>query len=114
MRKKSDGPIKVGDRIGAIFEASNTEVGLIGYGVYLGAETPPVGTLGIGNDLHAIGMASAKLQMDDGTIVWGHECWWGPEPSVKRLCRKYKTRTVDFLAMRSVGELAAHPPGTLN
>ena len=67
----------IGDRIGAILSADETTVKLLGYGVYAGDEIPPSGFA------HAVGITNPKLQLDDGSIVWGQECWWGSEQAVK-------------------------------
>lgn len=70
---------KQGDRIGAILSAKDNMVKFLGYGVYLGEETPP--------DLP---IPNPKLQMDNGAIVWGYQCWWGGESAVKSQIEKYK------------------------
>lgn len=70
---------KQGDRIGAILSAKNNVVKLLGYGVYLGKETPP-----------DYPFPNPKLQMDNGAIVWGYQCWWGDESAVESQIAKYK------------------------
>lgn len=68
---------KIGERIGAILSATETEAKLLGYGVFAGEEIPPDGFC------HAIKMKNPKLVLDNGTIVWGQECWWGSEEAIK-------------------------------
>lgn len=69
---------KIGDRVGAMLSANNTQVHLIGYGTYQGDHIPPDDIGGFN-----IGLANPKLVMDDGTVVWGCECWWGSETAVR-------------------------------
>ena len=63
---------KVGMRVGAILEANRTTVHLLGYGVYDGDIEHP-----------EYGFPNPRITLDDGRIVWGMECWWGPEAEVK-------------------------------
>lgn len=76
---------KIGSRIGAILSLNGNkkQVELIGYGTYAGDEVPPAGTAGIGAVLHEVGITTPKLVLDDGQVVWGCECWWGPEDELK-------------------------------
>ena len=63
----------IGDRVGAILKADPEEVHLLGYGVYKGDEIPPDG----------FGVPNPKIELDNGDIIWGHQCWWGEEDKVK-------------------------------
>lgn len=65
---------QVGDRIGAILSAKKGEVKLLGFGIYAGRE--------VAKPEHG-GWANHKLILDDGRVVWGYECWWGSEESVR-------------------------------
>jgi hypothetical protein len=95
---------QVGERVGAIIgRMQDGTVGMAGYGVYESAdEIPPVPvglmrTAGdtwdevdayyrteLGMEDGFRGNPNPKLRMDDGTVVWGAEVWWGPESAVKR------------------------------
>jgi hypothetical protein len=68
---------EIGDRIGAIQKADEKTVWLYGYGTYQGEQVPPTGVA------HELGWKNPKLLLDNGTIVWGQECWWGAEAAVK-------------------------------
>jgi hypothetical protein len=68
-----------GSRVGAIQKADEKTVWFYGYGVYVGDEIPPSGFA------HEVGLRNPKIQLDDGGIVWGRECWWGPEEQVKKM-----------------------------
>lgn len=71
---------KVGDRAGAILSTNDTEVRLLGYGVYDGYVMHP-----------EHGFENPRITLDDGRHVWGMECWWGPEEKIKQMIG---TRTV--------------------
>ena len=71
-------------RVGAIQKTDAETVYLFGYGIYLGCEVPPLGTYCLGVDLHEEAHPNPKIRLDSGDIVWGCECWWGGEESVKR------------------------------
>lgn len=64
---------KPGMRVGAIQDADQQVVNLFGYGVYNGDE--PCEMLG--------GMPNPKITLDNGSVVWGCQCWWGPEEAIK-------------------------------
>lgn len=66
-----------GTRVGAILSADKETVRLLGYGTYIGNEIPPEGPL------HKIGIPNPKIQLDNGDVVWGYQCWWGDEEEVK-------------------------------
>lgn len=70
---------KIGDRIGAVLSANKETVNLLGYGIYAGDEIPPNGIL------HIIGAKNPKLQLDNGKMVWGYQCWWGSEDAVRKM-----------------------------
>jgi hypothetical protein len=83
------------------------QVRLLGYGVYEGDVVPdrPLGMFGDFDTWEAVakfmaedgsraadgsewtaenvGMPNPKIVLDSGVIVWGAECWWGPEAQVK-------------------------------
>ncbi|MDR1516457.1 MAG: hypothetical protein LBS45_12265 [Synergistaceae bacterium] len=61
------GRIKIGLRVLAFRDATDTEVNIYGYGAYVGNEPCPV--MG--------GIPNPKIVLDSGDVVWGCECWWG-------------------------------------
>ena len=87
---------KKGERIGAVLKANSETVHLIGYGVYVGDETPPEAVGGFN-----IGFPNPKLQLDDGTVVWGCECWWGPEDKIRAMHEGKTVVQVDMAAERA-------------
>jgi hypothetical protein len=75
---------KIGDRVGAILSSDKDSVNLFGYGTYQGDEIPDESCAGfMAAILRDAKHANPKIVLDDGTIVWGCECWWGPEEKVK-------------------------------
>ena len=55
-------------RVVAIRDADEKEINIYGYGECVGNEPCPV----------LSGIPNPKIVLDDGSVVWGCECWWGP------------------------------------
>jgi hypothetical protein len=92
--------VKQGERVFAVLAATIKEVSLLGFGVYVGDEVPPV-PMGVVRALYRVTTweefdrvaaedaecepnpaarpTNPKIVLDDGAVVWGAECWWGPE-----------------------------------
>ena len=79
--------IEVGARVGAIMSADEKEVQFFGYGTYKGDVVPPEGILAMGVPMKA---PNPKIELDNGEVVWGCECWWGSEARVKESLGKRK------------------------
>lgn len=86
--------VKIGDRVGAISHADKDRVFLFGYGVYAGDEAG-----GPMDQLMEEPWANPKIQLDDGSVVWGCECWWGPEARIRE---KIGSREVIMMPSRAV------------
>ena len=86
---------KVGERIGAVLSQDSYITNLLGYGVYLGEEVPPPETGGFN-----LGLPNPKLQLDNGDVVWGCECWWGHEEAVRAMIEGTTIRVVSIHAGR--------------
>lgn len=76
-----------GIRVGAVLSADEFEVKLLGFGVYEGdfmygdesvADSPAGHTADLGRYL----ATNPRIRLDSGEVVWGCECWWGPEADV--------------------------------
>lgn len=71
--------------------ASHTEDGkayVFGEGVYVGPARPKNGTLTpfgpITDDHFPAEWQNPKIELDNGKVVWGCQCWWGPVEQVKK------------------------------
>jgi len=74
---------RVGERVGVLRDANPEVVHLFGYGVYACDEVPTEDVDGCMGRLGLFGVKNPKMVLDDGTVVWGCESWWGPEAKVK-------------------------------
>jgi hypothetical protein len=92
----------VGDRVGAILSASGDTCKLIGYGTYQGYHVPDDERVQIfGQSLKEIDRENPKIELDNGDIVWGCECWWGDEDAVKVEVSRYaNVETIDINTLR--------------
>lgn len=63
-----------GTRVGAIKSADDTTVELLGFGTYQGYDESP------------LGVPNPKIELDDGTVVWGFQCWWGEQEKIEKMC----------------------------
>ena len=93
-RKKGTMKYGIGDRIGAIRNSDKDTAYIFGYGVYAGDEVPPDDVMGPFGRLGLYRAKNPKLIMDDGTVVWGCECWWGGEDSIRK---NIGTRSVELV-----------------
>lgn len=64
--------VKPGERVFAVESSDATSVRLYGFGKYVGDETPP-------GFEEIPWYKNPKILLDDGSVVWGMQCWWGPE-----------------------------------
>lgn len=78
--------MEIGDRVGVIQKAERDTVYLFGYGTYEGEHIPPDDVGGFN-----VGIPNPKLKLDDGTIIYGCESWWGPESNVRKNVGEFKT-----------------------
>lgn len=63
--------ITEGSRVGAIRDSNKQTVNLYGYGVYIGYRMHP-----------QWGVENPCIELDGGGVVFGIECWWGPEQQI--------------------------------
>ncbi len=67
---------QVGSRVGAILSGGEEGIKFLGYGVYVGDEVPEGAAGFMGEGLREYAIANPKIELDNGLIVWGCECWW--------------------------------------
>lgn len=91
---------KLGDRVGAIYQATATKVEFFGYGVYQGRGIPDKSVCGFAAFLAEEGMDNPKILLDSGKVVWGCECWWGPADLVKQKIGDREVVEVDVEEVR--------------
>lgn len=101
-----------GTRVGAFLSMKGGVVEFLGWGRYLGEEIPN-GAAGLLSELAVeLGMQSPKIQLDDGEVVWGCECWWGPEGRVQSLLDEAdEVLLVDIRAVRATYVTGRQPTG---
>ena len=75
---------QVGDRVGAICSADSETVKFFGYGTYQGDHIPPDDVMGPFGHMALYGAKNPKIQLDDGSVAWGCECWWGSEDQIRK------------------------------
>ncbi len=92
---------KIGDRVGAILKTTGDTVELIGYGTYVGDEIPHDKVAGIGELLREMEHTNPKIKLDSGQDVFGCECWWGAEATVKASIGDRLIVAVDIDKIRS-------------
>lgn len=83
---------ETGYRVGAIMGGDDKSVKFFGYGVYEGDFELP-GSVGGFN----FGQKNPRIKLDSGKIVWGCECWWGPEENIKKNLEIYKSQGLEII-----------------
>lgn len=83
---------KPGERVAAILRATEDEVWYLGAGVFVGYEVPDESAAGMAALAREAECENPKILLDSGEVVWGGECWWGPEQAVLTRVAKFKTR----------------------
>jgi len=73
-----------GTRVGAVMNSNDEEVNLFGYGVYVGDHTPVEGVGLFAEMIRKRKDTNPKIELDNGTVIYGCECWWGSEEGVKK------------------------------
>ena len=87
-----------GDRVGAILGSDGVTVSFLGYGVYEADEVPHAAVGLIAGSLIETNQRNPKIVLDSGKVVWGCECWWGPEGEIgKRLDRWRELRGCEII-----------------
>jgi len=109
-----------GTRVGAMLSSNKEQVNLLGYGVYEGdhirPDVPPFEEAVKDPEIkEMLERASTdierqklmyesnpfyknpRIKLDNGTIVWGFQCWWGPEDKIKDMITGRKVVMVDVM-----------------
>jgi len=75
----------IGDRVGAVLSGDEKSVKFIGFGKYVGEAVPNEAVGFMADALKENEMTNPKIELDNGEVVYGCECWWGSEESVKEM-----------------------------
>lgn len=82
---------KPGERVAAILSSNDGVVEFIGYGVYVGDYVTHEKVAGfMAHIARETGRVNPKIVLDNGKDVFGCECWWGPEASVRQMLESEK------------------------
>lgn len=101
--------VKIGDRVYAVRDVSDEAVNLYGVGKFLGdcenelfmqefvrllgrtREFKDLDETQKREKIRELGLGkNPKIELDNGQIVWGYQCWWGPESELAKFTRKVK------------------------
>lgn len=63
-------------RVGALLSSTDEAMKFLGYGEYVGMES-------VTPDVYPLPIPNPKIVLENGDVVWGMECWWGPESSIR-------------------------------
>ena len=72
--------MNIGERVGAIESQEEGVTKFYGYGTFQGHTIPPENVGGFN-----FGRPNPTIRLDSGDIVYGCECWWGPEKEVAKM-----------------------------
>lgn len=89
-----------GSRVFAIRDANDKSIFIYGFGCYEGDHVPPPGIKMWGLDLFEHNFPNPKITLDNGKVVWGCECWWGPEEKFQQVAGNRRVEEVDIEADR--------------
>lgn len=76
---------KIGERVGAVLCGDEKTVNFIGWGKYAGESVPVEAVGGMADCLKESEITNPKIELDNGEVVYGCECWWGSEERVKEM-----------------------------
>lgn len=76
----------IGARVAAIHNMTETTVFLYGYGVYDGDYPFEI--------MPGLTLDNPRITLDNGQVVFGAQCWWGPEELTKQ---KFNGRPVEMV-----------------
>ena len=93
--------MKIGDRVGAVFGTNEDgSIDFLGYGIYEGKFVPIEAVGQLSEMMREIGRVNPRIRMDSGSVVYGCECWWGSEESIKKTLDGQTVNPVSINAVR--------------
>lgn len=75
---------QIGDRVVAIKSATKDKALIYGKGIYVGDFIPEEAAGWMAEMMREIKQKNPKIILDDGNVVYGCECWWGPEEKLNQ------------------------------
>lgn len=72
-------------RVGAILTINHDEKAIyfLGWGTLVGCEVPVSAVGATAERVKAEGNVNPKIELDNGKVVWGCECWWDNEAGMR-------------------------------
>lgn len=95
---------EVGQRVYAVRNEDEENVYLYGYGEYIGnqpSEDDLTMDTPFGPQTMPKGTPNPQIKLDDGSVLWGYECWWGPEKGFSSKFGDKKVVTVSIAESRA-------------
>lgn len=82
---------KIGERVGTILGREDDDsISFLGYGVYTKDEVPQQAVGWIADACKQSNTENPRIELDNGDIVYGCECWWSGEEVVKEMLKGAK------------------------
>lgn len=109
--------MKVGERVGVALGTRGRKVIFIGWGVYEGRHPVADDAVGFRAEMkQCVPMdhedrLNPRIRLDDGSVVWGCECWWGPEAIIKERLDGWRSAGYEVVT-RSIADIRAEVRGT--
>lgn len=84
----------IGARVGAILGADqDTKVlKFLGFGTYAGDFVPREAVGFMADGLIEYEIPNPRIDLDDGHVVYGCECWWGSETAIRQQLDGYREK----------------------
>ena len=95
----------VGSRVAAVSHGTGDEIFIFGYGVYEGDFVPGDDAQGMLADMcRETKLKNPRIRLDNGDVVYGCECWWGPEDVVRK---KFEGKTIVEISIHDARKKAS-------
>ena len=80
----------INERVGAIFSFEEKTVIFLGFGKYIDDKIPVEAVGFLADIARKNKLKNPCIELDNGTIVYGCECWWGEESEIQQHLKEYK------------------------
>jgi hypothetical protein len=65
------------------------QIAFLGYGTLVESRIPAEAVGFLAESLRELGRDNPTIELDSGKIVFGCECWWGPEDEIRKIVEKH-------------------------